>query len=61
MKRLKPRDELDHLLRKILLFWIVYFMIITIIFWSLRGNPMEKLPGLIILGLCLAINSVKPK
>jgi len=54
-----PRDELDRLLRKTLLFWIFYFVIITIIFWSLRGNPMEKLPGLVISGLWLAINSVK--
>jgi len=54
-----PRDELDRLLRKILLFWILYFVIITLIFWSLRGDPMEKLPGLIICGLWLAINSVK--
>ena len=59
MKSLKPRDELDHLLRKTLLFWLVYFVLITITFWSLRGNPMEKLPGLIIGGLWLAINSVK--
>ncbi|HAS44304.1 MAG TPA: hypothetical protein DCS93_27750 [Microscillaceae bacterium] len=54
-----PRDELNQLLRKILRYWIFYFVIITIIFWSLRGHPMKRLPGLIISELWLAINNVK--
>ena len=61
MKNLPPQDELNQVLRRVLLFWIVYSVILTFLYWVTRGNPMPKIEGLVMIGLYLSINTANPK